>query len=868
MEQRPRSKPAMRLVAIALGMIGISIGFFMFKQHVSDELLLVFLGFLSFLGIFSVVALLTGLIGFVPKPTIDPMTRDILNRLPQGVMICDDQERIVYCNDAYRALVSSDSEGPMKPIGLLLNSDPSASEAVYRINRSVRSGRAAHEEFRVARSLKAGALGNERDQPLDVPCWYKLSARPFSQNDRPANHDDLVLWELVDISADREGQERVFKELQYAVDYLDHAPVGFFSAGRDGRIMYLNATLADWLSIDLTSFRPGSIRMETIVAGEGIALIDSVQAEPGLQKTAHLDLDLLKRNGQSFPVHLVHKVTSANDGAPGESRTIVVARGDDEGDRGAARAEMRFTRFFNNTPMAIASIDKDGHILRTNAPFFKMFDGIISRDQIEKGVAVETLFRDDQLEEYREALAKASDKQGNINPIEAQHPTDDERYFRFYINAVIEQPDENAKDLAIIYVVETTEQKAFEAQMAQTQKMNAVGTLAGGIAHDFNNVLTAILLSADHLLLSSRPADNNFADLMEIKRNANRAAVLVRQLLAFSRKQTMRLAVLSMTDLVGDLRILIDRLTGTHVKLEVIFGKDVWPVKTDLGQFEQVLVNLAVNARDAMPEGGTLTIRTSNVLEEEVEAYQFRGLTVQNYVLVEVEDEGTGIGPEVIEQIFEPFFTTKDVGKGTGLGLSMVYGIIKQSGGFIYCESEVGKGTKFLIFLPRHIEEEGAQVAPPSPKEESNSKKAINKDEASSAQQSEKVEPDLTSDSEVVLLVEDEEAVRRGGKRMLETRGYEVHEAGTGIEALEILSELNGQVDIVVSDVVMPEMDGPTLLRELRKDYPEIKFIFVSGYAEDAFAKNLPEGSKFGFLPKPFSLKQLASAVRDMLDKE
>jgi two-component system cell cycle sensor histidine kinase/response regulator CckA len=204
----------------------------------------------------------------------------------------------------------------------------------------------------------------------------------------------------------------------------------------------------------------------------------------------------------------------------------------------------------------------------------------------------------------------------------------------------------------------------------------------------------------------------------------------------------------------------------------------------------------------------------------------------------------------VLEKIFEPFFTTKEVGKGTGLGLSMVYGIIKQTGGFIYCDSEVGKGTTFKIFLPRHIEEKGADNAPVAVKEKKVEKAA-----------------DL-SGSATVLLVEDEDAVRMGGVRALQSRGYTVHEAASGVEALEVLEELNGQVDIVVSDVVMPEMDGPTLLRELRKTHPDIKFIFVSGYAEDAFARNLPADAKFGFLPKPFSLKQLATAVKEMLEKE
>jgi two-component system cell cycle sensor histidine kinase/response regulator CckA len=351
---------------------------------------------------------------------------------------------------------------------------------------------------------------------------------------------------------------------------------------------------------------------------------------------------------------------------------------------------------------------------------------------------------------------------------------------------------------------------------------------------------------------------------MEIKRNANRAAVLVRQLLAFSRKQTMRPAVLNLTDVVGDLRMLVDRLiSGTNVKLEVDYGRDLWPVRTDLSQFEQVLINLCVNARDAMPQGGTILIKTRNVTEEEAAGFHQADLPTEDFVMVEVADTGTGIAPEIMDKIFEPFFTTKEVGKGTGLGLSMVYGIVKQSGGYIYPESELGRGTSFRMFLPRHIPE--IPVVTPESALAAGSAAAIAAPVVSSPPSE---DLDLTGKSAVVLLVEDEEAVRRGGKRMLETRGYTVHEAGSGTEALEIMEELGGAVDIVVSDVVMPEMDGPTLLTELRKSYPDLKFIFVSGYAEDAFARNLPADAKFGFLPKPFSLKQLAVAVREMLDSE
>jgi two-component system cell cycle sensor histidine kinase/response regulator CckA len=300
--------------------------------------------------------------------------------------------------------------------------------------------------------------------------------------------------------------------------------------------------------------------------------------------------------------------------------------------------------------------------------------------------------------------------------------------------------------------------------------------------------------------------------------------------------------------------MLLARLTGSEVHLKIDHGRDLWPVKADIGQFEQVIVNLAVNARDAMPGGGDLTIRTRNVHAAECEAYDKREMTPADYVLVEIEDSGTGIEPEVMKKIFEPFFTTKEVGKGTGLGLSMVYGIVKQTGGFIFCDSEVGKGTIFRIFLPRHVPQPASAAAA-----------GTAADQGTPPAKTAESSRDL-SGSATVLLVEDEDAVRMGGMRALKSRGYTVHEASSGAEALEVYKSLDGKVDIVVSDVVMPEMDGPTLLGELRKLDPGVKFIFVSGYAEDAFARNLPADAQFGFLPKPFSLKQLATVVKEMLD--
>jgi len=274
-------------------------------------------------------------------------------------------------------------------------------------------------------------------------------------------------------------------------------------------------------------------------------------------------------------------------------------------------------------------------------------------------------------------------------------------------------------------------------------------------------------------------------------------------------------------------------------------------VKADKSQFEQVIINLAVNARDAMPEGGRLTIRTRNVSERESARLNVDGLVAAEYVLVEVEDTGVGMTADVVAKIFEPFFTTKGVGKGTGLGLATVYGIVKQTGGYVYTDSTPGKGTVFRVYLPRFAADELAGV-----EDEPEAQKAAKKERPG----------DLTGSGRV-LLVEDEDVVRSFAMRALKRQGYEVLEASTGVEALEVMAQNQGRVDIVVSDVVMPEMDGPTLLKELRKTNPDLKIIFVSGYPDDAFKKSLDENETFAFLPKPFSLPQLAAKVKEQLGR-
>ncbi len=837
-DQSNRPGAVTRLLIFVIVLAVSALVFTLFRDRMDETFLLGLLGILAMIGVGFLFATAAGFIQIMPRSTADELSRSFVDSMAQGLVVVDAKGRIIYANSAYARMTGATSAADAKTVEGLLSDSPDASPIVHRISAALRDGMQGDGEFRLTRSMKPGGDS--------APRWYRLRARSFQV---PGYRRPLSAWELADISAERAEQERFFLDLQQAIDHLDHAPAGFFASDPQGRVT--------WLGADLANFTPGSMTLDEIVAGDGMALIRSVRAEPGTTRNAVIDLDLATTGGAALPVRFFHRATAARDGSAGASRTIVLNRAEGEDSSADLRAaEIRFTRFFNSTPMAIAGVDGSGRVLRTNAPFLNLFGSAVDRDMVEKKVRLDTVIHPRNHAAFEDALNKALEHRADIAPIDSVLPNDEDRHIRFYVNPVADAAGgEPAEEAAIVYAVDMTEQKALEAQMAQSQKMQAVGQLAGGIAHDFNNVLTAIIMASDLLLTNHRPSDPSFPDIMNIKQNANRAASLVRQLLAFSRKQTLRPEVLNLTDALADLRMLLARLVGNDIALTIDHGRDLWPVKADIGQFEQVVVNLAVNARDAMPDGGSITIRTRNLSREEAARLPQRELVAGDYVAIEVSDTGTGMSQEVMDKIFEPFFTTKEVGKGTGLGLSTVYGIVKQTGGFIYCDSVLGSGTTFRILLPRHVPEAPAAAEPgaavtapvvaPTPQQEENR--------------------DL-SGTATVLLVEDEDAVRMGGVRALESRGYTVHEASSGVEAMEIYRELGGKVDIVVSDVVMPEMDGPTLLGELRKIDPDVKFIFVSGYAEDAFARNLPEDAKFGFLPKPFSLKQLATVVREMLD--
>jgi two-component system cell cycle sensor histidine kinase/response regulator CckA len=832
------------VLLIAVVLVGAGVGLILIGRTRSEPYILGMLGVLATVGVFLLLALAAGILRAPGKDAASPLLKSVLDNALNGLLITDPRGRVIYANAAYLELI--DAKGrEVPPVERAFIGDAGVSEAVYRLLKAAREGRRLQEEVRVGSQI--GTTGR----------WLRMRVRPLGDGKHERR---MTVWSIADVTRELERQENVFQELQHAIDYLDHAPAGFFSVDTEGNISYLNATLAEWLDQDLAQIGSGELKLSDIVAGEGAALITTLTAAPGEVKTEILDIDLKTRGGRTVPARLFHKVAFGADGAPGPSRTLVLNRARDDGTDPQRAAEVRFVRFFHHTPMAIATVDREGKIARSNALFARLFNPVLKGGSTHDRSILSVVAERDRAG-LETALRQAAKGQGEIAPVDATLDGAGDRSARFFVTAVEEE--ERDQEAAIVYALDTTEQRALENQVAQQQKMETIGRLAGSVAHDFNNLLGAIMMATDFLLNAHRPTDPSFQDIMQIKQNANRAASLVRQLLAFSRKQTLRPQVLDLGEAVSDLTVLLRRLIGENVQLDVVHGRDLWPVKADIGQFEQSIINLAVNARDAMPKGGRLTLRTANIGAEESARFQYKGMPVGEYVLVEATDSGSGIAPELINKIFDPFFTTKDVGKGTGLGLATVYGFIKQSGGFIYVDSELGKGTTFRVFIPRYVPAADDVQALPL----SDAPPAAIADTLSAAEEVRRTATDLTGQG-TILLVEDEEGLRVLNARGLTSRGYDVIEAGNGVEAIEQFEEHGGKVDLVVSDVVMPEMDGPTLFKELRQRNPAVKIIFVSGYAEDAFQKSLPDPEQFNFLPKPFTLKQLVAVVKETMAQE
>jgi two-component system cell cycle sensor histidine kinase/response regulator CckA len=828
-DRTERAGSPVLILLFAACLVATAAAFSLLPKDEAASLVIALLAVLAIIGIFALFAYAVGFLQFAGQTARNDLTKLVCDSGPEGFIATDADGKILYANEAYLALAGARDASALKPVERLFSGTPEVSEAIYRLAQAARDSKRSTEELRLAPPLNG----------VGEVAWYRIRVRPLPF----VNAKRVTLWSVTDVTRERERHENVFQELQHAIDFLDHAPAGFFSCDPSGEVSYMNATLANWLDYDLAQVGSGGLQLGDFVAGGGAALLACVSGSPGDVLTEQFDIDFKRRNGQSLPVRLLHRVAFGQDGTAGASRTLVLNRAPGEEPAENLRAaEVRFARVFNSTPMAIAIVDKAGHIRRSNTAFAKLLpDALKGSDASARSIYAGVL--DSDQPGLETAVTAAAGSKTDIAPVDVSLRGDRSRSARLFISAA----DEADGPGATIYALDTTELRTLQENFAQSQKMQAIGQLAGGVAHDFNNVLTAIIGYSDLLLANHRPTDPSFQDIMQIKQNANRAAGLVRQLLAFSRRQTLRPQVLQLGDVLSDLQMLMRRLVGEKITLDLRHGRDLWLVKADLNQFEQVIVNLVVNARDAMPGGGRVELRTRNVSAGESVAFGEKLLLPGEYVAIEVEDNGHGIPADLQEKIFEPFFTTKEVGKGTGLGLSMVYGIVKQTGGHVFCDSTVGEGTTFRILLPRYVPAEGEEEA----KKESTKKSAA----------------DLTGHG-TILLVEDEEAVRAFGARALTARGYTVLEAATGLEALEMAEQNPGTIDLIISDVVMPEMDGPTMFGEMRKRGVAAKVIFVSGYAEEAFAKNLPVGEDFGFLPKPFTLKQLIETVKGAIAPE
>jgi two-component system cell cycle sensor histidine kinase/response regulator CckA len=628
---------------------------------------------------------------------------------------------------------------------------------------------------------------------------------------------------------------------------IDRLPVGFLTADADGLIGSINETLAVWLGSPRG--RTAGLNLADLLGPGGAEALIGGPAGRGLVRS--LRARLAAKQGASIPLRVVAGTLRRAGPSPArlfafliDERMAGEALTDDE----AGALSLAASGLFEAAPVGIALVRADGQIIDANGAFRHLV-GALPGDlpRIQDFAVLE------ERNELAERIATWASGQGTGDaPLDIRLAGPVERGLQLHAGSI----ERSADKMALIITVDMFRQRSVEleaaqAQKAQAQKMQAVGQLAGGIAHDFNNLLTAIIGFSDLLLSRHQPGDPSFADIMQVKQNANRAASLVRQLLAFSRQQKLKPKVLDLTEVISDLSNLLTRLLGATVTLKVVHGRNLGPIKGDPGQLEQVIINLAVNARDAMPEGGTLTIRTANVGAAEAGAEAAGILAPGEYVMIEVADTGTGIAPEHLSKIFEPFFTTKEVGQGTGLGLATVYGIVRQSGGYVVPSSQLGVGTMFRIYLPRHDE---AQT-------DTDASLANVAAEAGGG-----ANRDLTGKG-LILLVEDEDAVRTFAARALSNRGYTILEASNGEAALEILRAETRPVDLVISDVMMPNMDGPSLAREIRRLKPGLKMLFISGYAEEAFKKSLESMDNFVFLAKPFTLKQLAAKVKEIMQE-
>lgn len=820
--QRKSLAPLMLSLLILVLGIGVGVGAWFLQSSVKPWMLAAGAA-LSFLGLVALLGWSMGALKIVGGSSERHFFDSMLDALNDACVVTDVKGRAIYANAPYLKLASRAGVSRLVGFDVLYSGFGEFAEPIYQLAQAARDGKPMHRDMRLAAGAAApGALAERAG-------WLRISVSQLASNDKGG----CVLWRLTDISDDRAHQESAFTRLQFIISYLDQAPVGFFSVLPSGKVDYVNATLAGWLGIDLAQAQAGSTTLQELL-GEGAAKqLTAVAPVLGGHRIDHFSFPLKTTERAVNLFEVVCRSDFDADGKVLPSRSMVMRR-DASKELADSHNSESVTQFLSAVPIGIAEVDEAGALIAANAGFLEL------SPNIRLGTNFAGALNKEDATSVADAVKQVVSAEGSVAEVECVFAGENPRSVHLTFTKLA-----SLGQRISVFALDRTESKALEVQLAQSQKMQAVGELASGIAHDFNNVLTPIIGFADLLLTKMRPTDAAFADVMNIKQNANRAANLVRQLLAFSRKQTLQPKVHDLSEAMSDLDNLLSRVLGDKTELSITHGRDLGLVLVDIHQFEQVIINLAVNARDAMPKGGKLYVRTYNLSKEKSQETG-NVLPVADYVVCEVEDTGTGIAKEILDKIWAPFFTTKEVGKGTGLGLSMVYGMVKQTGGFIYCDSVMGKGTTFKIYLPRHVPDVSAVAEVPRAKVEAPKREDF-------------------SGRGRILIVEDEDSVRAFAVRALTLRGFTVLEADSGEVALEVIEGDKDGFELILSDVVMPEMDGPTMLKELRKRGIKTKVIFMSGYAEEAFERNLEGPADFAFLQKPFSLKQLAEKVKEVM---
>ena len=639
---------------------------------------------------------------------------------------------------------------------------------------------------------------------------------------------------ISDASRQFTESERTSANYEKLENFLDHFPLGIFYVNNLGEILGANTTFANLININREKLIGMNIR----------DFIEDFDYNIPAQKQAGISIK--PRFAKDFPAILVKSATNALS----SMQPWIVYKIHSSPEEYIEKSDDNFMhqKVFISAPVPSIITKTSGEIVALNPTFASLIQDKVVLDQkrmIAPGANIKEFIQNDPKNDFIEHLKSTYQSIEKPQPIEVKFAGGN-IVAMAYISR-IDSKIKNDDNLLLIQLVDISTQKILEQQFIQSQKMQAIGQLAGGIAHDFNNLLTAMIGFCDLLLQRYTQNDPSYGDVVQIKQNAGRAANLVKQLLAFSRQQTLKPKVVSITEILVDLSSLLRRLVGVNVEFQMIHGREIWPVKLDNSQFEQVIINMVVNARDAMNGSGKLTIRTQNYYSDKEFKCVYDVAHAGDYVLIEVIDTGCGIDASDIENIFEPFFSRKDEkikkksGSGTGLGLSTVYGIINQTGGFINVVSTPGKGSTFKIYLPRYVGSEETQT-------------------------NQETEIRDLSGSETILLVEDEDPVRMFSSRALREKGYRVLEAASGDEALNIIKD--EKFDLLVTDVVMPKLDGPTLNKILKKRIPNLKTIFISGYTEDTFRQDVGKNSNIHFLQKPFTLKDLASKVKEVLSND